>query len=268
MAISLLGAATCQHTEPAAVSPPRVLVMTKTAGFRHDSIPAGLEAVRAIGRDHGFVVDATEDAAEFRRENLDRYAVVVFLNTTGDILDDTQQAALEAFVRGGGGFVGIHAAADTEYGWPWYGQLVGARFDGHGPVVTAVVSVVGDTHPSTRHLPSAWSRRDEWYRYRESAAGLKVVLEVMPPEEAPRAIAWCREYDGGRSWYTGGGHTIESYRDPLFVEHLAGGITWACSRTLAVEASGGPEGRTERSTSSKPTARGTGPGRSPASADR
>ena len=224
----MLLAAACQRSGPPGSRPSRVLVMTATAGYRHESIPAGLEAIKAVGKQHGFAVDATEGAEAFSPENLDRYAVVVFLNTTGDILDDRRQAALEAFVQGGGGFVGIHAAADTEYDWPWYGRLIGARFDGHGPVVTATVSIVGDSHSSTRHLPLTWSRRDEWYKYRDVVTGLRVLLEVSePPQETPRAIAWCREFDGGRSWYTGGGHTVESYRDPLFIEHLAGGINWA-----------------------------------------
>lgn len=208
---------------------PRVLVMSRTAGYRHDSIAAGIEAITAVCRCEGLGVVATEDASVFSRAGLEPYAVVVFLNTTGDILDESQQAALESFVRGGGGFVGIHAAADTEYDWPWYGKLVGARFAGHGPVEPGTVRVVDGSHPSMRHLPDRWARDDEWYAFRDVRPGLRV-LARLELEGDQRPIAWCHDFDAGRAWYTAGGHTIGSYTEPLFVEHLAGGIVWAAGR--------------------------------------
>jgi type 1 glutamine amidotransferase len=234
LVIALAGAA-CQvpSGEPTA-GPPRVLVMSKTAGFRHGCIPAGVEAVRALGARHGFTVDATEDADVFSPQQLARYDVVVFMNTTGDILDPRQEAALESFIRNGGGFVGIHAATDTEYGWSWYGKLVGGRFSGHGPVEEETVEIVDRGHPSTRHLPQRWTRRDEWYRHTDMAPDLHVLARLKDSDDPARPIAWCHEHDGGRSWYTAGGHTDETFSEPLFLEHLLGGIVWAMGKDYAL----------------------------------
>ncbi len=207
--------------------------MTRTAGYRHASIEAGIEAITAIGRWHALAVDATEDPSMFETAMLDRYAVVVFLNTTGNILNERQQAALRSFVGRGGGFVGIHSATDTEHGWPWYGKLVGARFAGHGPVEQATVRVTDRGHASTRHLPAEWVRHDEWYTFGDLACGLHVLAEVRDATAPTRPIAWCHDVDGGRSWYTGGGHTAESFDETLFREHVAGGILWAAEGTKA-----------------------------------
>ena len=142
-------------TTPAAAE--RILVFSKTAGFRHASIPDGIAAVRELGAAHDFAVDATEDATWFTDDRLATYDAIVFLSTTGDVLDDAQERAFERYIRGGGAFVGIHAASDTEYDWPWFGGLVGTYFKGH-PAVQRSVSIVEDrAHPSTEHLPSAGS---------------------------------------------------------------------------------------------------------------
>jgi type 1 glutamine amidotransferase len=210
-----------------APSPSRILVMSKTAGFRHGSIDAGAEALRKLGAQHGFVVDVTADAAVFTPDRLKPYKVVVFNNTTGDILDRTQEAAFEAYIRNGGGFVGIHAATDTEYDWAWYGKLVGARFKGHGPVQPAQLVPADRDHPSTRHLPSLWPRRDEWYTFNDMVPDLHVLVRLKEPDGTARPIAWCHDFDGGRSWYTAGGHLPENFSEPLFVEHLLGGLRWA-----------------------------------------
>lgn len=211
------------------------LVFTKTAGYRHRSIPAGVEMIRALGREHGVAVTHSEDASVFADETLSDYAAVVFLSTTGDILDERQQAAFERYIRDGGGFVGIHAAADTEYDWPWYGGLVGAWFESHPRVKSAVVDVADPTHPSTRMLPRRWERRDEWYDFRDNPRGDVHVLLTLDEESyrgggemgGDHPIAWCHEYEGGRSWYTGGGHTRKSFSEPLFRQHVLGGIRWA-----------------------------------------
>lgn len=212
----------------------RVLVMSKTAGFRHSSIEPGIEAIRNLGADHNFSVDATEDASAFSTGNLARYDVVVFLNTTQSILDDSQKDAFVRFIRSGKGFVGIHAATDTHYDWPWYGELVGAYFDNHPRPQTATIHVIDGDHPSTRHLPESWERFDEWYNFREPLDESIRVLAVLDPRSYRGSemgdlhpIAWYREFDGGRSWYTGGGHTEASYTEPLFLQHLLGGLEWA-----------------------------------------
>jgi type 1 glutamine amidotransferase len=228
VAASGLAAAACAPQPAAqAPAPSRILVMSKTAGFRHGSIGAGVEALRTMGAEHGFAVDVTEDAAVFAPDRLAAYDVVVFNNTTGDILGRPQEAALESYIRNGGGFVGIHAATDTEYDWAWYGKLVGARFKGHGPVQPATLEAADRDHPSTRRLPSPWTRNDEWYTFYDMAPDLHVLVRLKEPDGSARPIAWCRVFDGGRSWYTAGGHTDESFAEPLFVEHLYGGIRWA-----------------------------------------
>ena len=137
------------HEDHFADSDTRILVFSKTAGFRHDSIPAGIEALRGLGAENGFAVDATEDATRFTDEGLAPYAAVVFLNTTGDILNPTQEAAFERYIAAGNGYVGVHSAADTEYGWPWYGELVGAYFDSHPEIQNAQIRVSDPAHPST-----------------------------------------------------------------------------------------------------------------------
>ena len=213
---------------------PSVLVFSKTNGYRHASIPAGIEAIRALGEAHGFQVEATEDSTRFRPERLEAVDVVVFLNTTGDVLGPAGQAALRAFVEEGGGFVGVHAATDTEYDWPWYGRLVGAYFKRHPRVQTATVHVEDSGHPSTAPLPDAWTRRDEWYDFRANPRDSVRVLLTLDESTyeggtmgADHPVAWCRSVGAGRSWYTAGGHTVASYRDRLFRRHLLGGLRWA-----------------------------------------
>ncbi len=213
-----------------------VLVFSKTAGFRHDSIPDGIEAIRLLGREHGFKVDATEDSSAFSNENLARYKVVVFLSTTGNVLNEDQQTAFEAFIRAGGGYVGIHAAADTEYDWPWYGKLVGGYFKSHPRIQPAEIVVTDREHPSTEHLPERWRRTDEWYNYRENPRGKVNVLMILDARSFQGSemgddhpIAWYHKYDGGRAFYTGGGHTKESFREKEFLMHVLGGIRWAAS---------------------------------------
>jgi glucose/arabinose dehydrogenase len=211
-----------------------VLVFSKTAGFRHRSIPDGVRAMHELGKRGGFRVTATEDAAVFDDEGLEPFEVVVFLSTTGDVLNDEQQAAFQRFVRGGGGYVGIHAASDTEYDWPWYGRLVGAYFKSHPRVQDAVILVHDRAHPSTKMLEERWTRNDEWYDYRDNPRGRVHVLMTLDESSYENGrmghdhpIAWCHEFDGGRSWYTGGGHTSASFAEPKFLAHVLGGIRWA-----------------------------------------
>jgi type 1 glutamine amidotransferase len=215
-----------------------ILVFTKTAGFRHNSIGAGVAAIKALGNKHDFHVDANEEASVFTDKHLTRYRCVVFLNTTGDVLDSNAQAAFERFIRRGGGFVGIHAATDTEYAWPWYGKLVGTYFDSHPAIQPATLKVVDATHSSTKHLPAAWRRSDEWYNFRyDPSPRVNVLIQVDETTYsggkmgANHPIAWYHQYDGGRSWYTAMGHTQESYQDPLFLNHLLGGIRWSAGAT-------------------------------------
>ena len=213
---------------------PRVLVFSRTTGFRHLSIPDGIAAIRALGTGR-WCVDATEDPAVFTADNLRRYRAVVFLSTTGNVLDDAQQKAFEEYIRAGNGWVGIHAAADTEYEWPWYGKLVGAWFKGHPRNQQATVNVEDRTHRSTAMLPAEWKRLDEWYSFRSNPRSDVRVLASLDeksydPEKVPMGdhpIAWYHEFDGGRAWYTALGHTKESYAEKPFLEHVREGIEWA-----------------------------------------
>lgn len=211
-----------------------VLVFSKTAGFRHDSIPAGITALGELAAENGFTVDATEDAGVFTTANLARYRAVVFLMTTGDVLDAGQKAAFESYVADGGGYVGVHSAADTEYDWPFYGGLVGAYFSSHPEIQRVTVRVEDREHPSTAHLPATWVRTDELYDYRTNPRSTVHVLATLDESTysggtmgADHPIAWYRSYEGGRSWYTGLGHTIESYSEPDFRAHLYGGLRYA-----------------------------------------
>jgi len=236
LAVALLGCT--QRSEVRTVPGSyEVLVFSKTAGFRHESIAAGVQAIRELGEAHGFAVTATEDAATFTSRGLHRYAAVVFLNTTGDVLARAQQAAFEEYVRTGGGFVGVHSAADTEYDWAFYGDLVGAYFASHPAIQRATVRVEDRAHPATAHLDASWVRTDEWYNYRTNVRSTARVLASLDESTytggamgRDHPIAWYREFAGGRSFYTGGGHTVESYREPAFRAHLLGGIRYAAGQ--------------------------------------
>lgn len=216
---------------------PRVLVFTATNGWRHASIPAGIAAVRDLGAAHGIGVAATEDSTQFHPDTLARYDAVVFLNTSGDVLDEAGQAALQAFVESGGGFVGVHAASDTEYEWPWYGDLVGAYFADHPEQQTATVVVADSTHPSTAGLPTRWERFDEWYNFQSSPADVRVLARLDESTYeggtmgGDHPIAWSHAVGAGRAWYTALGHTAESYAEPLFRQHLLGGLLWTLGRS-------------------------------------
>ncbi|MEX0646580.1 MAG: ThuA domain-containing protein [Balneolaceae bacterium] len=210
-----------------------VLVFSKTAGFRHDSIEDGIEAVQKLGEEHNFSVTATEDSDYFTDENLSGYAAVVFLNTTMDVFDDEQQETFRNYVRNGGGFAGVHSAADTEYDWPWYGELVGAYFNSHPRVQEAAVLLQDGSHPATKNLSETWQKEDEWYNYKNMNEAVHVLLKLdtdsYEGSEHPgnHPISWYHEFDGGRAFYTGLGHTKESYTDPVYLDHLLGGIMYA-----------------------------------------
>lgn len=221
--------------EPVDASEPRVLLFSKTADFRHTSIEPGISAIRKLGGENGFDVDATEDSSVFTREKLKRYAAVIFLSTTKDVLDPNQQTAFQQYIRGGGGFVGIHAATDTEYDWPWYGKLVGARFDNHGEIQQASVLPVATF--GSAPLPNPWVRRDEWYNFKQVSPAINVILKLDTKtfegskHSGNHPIAWYHEFEGGRVFYTGLGHTDESYSEPLFIAHVLDGIRYAIGQT-------------------------------------
>jgi type 1 glutamine amidotransferase len=226
-----------QATRDTAKCPPAILVFSKTAEFRHDSIPAAQAALRKLAAENGWRADFTGDTTLFTYERLTRYDAVIFLLTTGDVLDTAQEAAFEHYIRAGGGFVGVHSASDTEYGWTWYGGLVGAhnnQRNKHSGVVSATILVNDHAHPSTARLPGRWTRTDEWYNFATNPRPQVHVLMTVDESTytggtmgADHPIAWYHEYDGGRAWYTALGHTAESYHEPLFLAHLWGGVEYA-----------------------------------------
>jgi cytochrome c len=218
--------------------PFKVLVFTKTAGFNHGpQIVAGTALIQSMGAANGFQVDTTADATLINPSNLGQYAVVIFLHTTGDILDATQEAAFQSYILAGGGFVGVHSATDTEYGWPFYGSLIGAYFLNHPAIQTATVNVADANHPSTASLPASFSHTDEWYNFQTNVATNPLVHVLLTVDEttytggsmgAVHPIAWYQDNPGmGRSWYTAMGHDLSTYTAAFFQSHLLGGILWA-----------------------------------------
>ena len=223
----------------------KTLLFTKTAGYHHVSIHEGVKAVRALGEKHHFEVDWQESSGVFNSKNLEKYQVVIFLNTTGDILNEDQQIAMEDFIRSGKGFVGIHAAADTEYDWDWYTQLLGRMFKTHPKIQTAKIHIANRNFPGMETTPDTRVWTDEWYQYQDEATqGLKYLITVdentydpvvkrgdnmIEPMGDFHPIAWYHEFDGGRAYYTGLGHVASTYSDPIFLDQLAGAIWWAAT---------------------------------------
>lgn len=259
---------------------PKVLVFSKTSDYRHANIEIGVAALQALGKKEGFEVEASEDSTIFTEDKLKNYAAVVFFNTSGDVLNNWQQADFQRFIEAGGGFVGIHSAAGTEYDWKWYGKLVGAYFDDFSEVQKATVKVADTGHPATKGLPASWEATDEWYNFKpvppndkvyitgaegnythsstdSSVAAINVpvaqrwtydskqpflsenVKVLLNLDEgsykggkhgASHPIAWAQEYKGGRSFYTGLGHTEADFAEQNFMKHLLGGIVWAIGK--------------------------------------
>ncbi|HEY0449182.1 MAG TPA: ThuA domain-containing protein [Actinophytocola sp.] len=224
----------------AADAPYDVLVFSKTVGFRHDSIPIGIQTFRELGAANNFTVTASEDANAFNTGNLAQFEAVVFLNTTGDVLNATQQTAFESYIRGGGGYVGVHSASDTEYDWAFYGELVGAYFSSHPAIQQVTERVENRAHAGTAHLGQTWVRTDELYNYRTNVRASARVLATLDESSysggtmgADHPHTWCKAYQGGRSFYTGNGHTQASYSEPAFRSMLLGGVRYAANRTKA-----------------------------------
>ena len=212
-----------------------MLVLTATEGFRHDSIEPAAAVLEERLTGAGSSVEVTDDPGALTADGLASVDVVVFLSTTGDVLDDEQQDALQSWVEGGGGWVGIHGALDAEYDWPFYETLAGAWFRVHPAIQEATVRVEDGDHPATAHLPVAWTRTDEWYDLRtnprsnpDADVHVLATLDESTYEGgvmgADHPIAWCAAVGGGQTFVTAMGHTIGSWSDPAFVDHVLSGI--------------------------------------------
>lgn len=215
---------------------PKVLVFSRTTGYVHSSIPAGNAAIAKLGIENGFDVDTTKDAAIFTSDKLDKYAAIVFLSTTEgkeNLLNDDEKKGLVQYIHEGGGWVGIHAATDAGYRWPWYVKLSGALFLSHPQQQQATLTVVDRLHPSTRFLPQTWERKDEWYNFKEMNKKVSVLITIDEKSYKGGAngdyhpMSWFHNFEGGRAFYTELGHTEESFSDPLYLKHLLGGIHYA-----------------------------------------
>ncbi|MFZ9003201.1 MAG: ThuA domain-containing protein [Robiginitalea sp.] len=210
----------------------RILVFTKTNGHRHQSIEKGVATLRELSKEEMFSLDHTEDSLQFNPDTLSLYELVIFLSTTGDVLGPAQEASFRQFIEGGGHFMGIHAATDTEYDWPWYGELVGAYFESHPELQQATLQVVDPTHTSTSHMPERWSHFDEWYNFMDIHPGINVLINLDEStyeggsNGAYHPIAWYHSLGGSRVFYTGIGHTEASFDEPIFRRHLLGGIRY------------------------------------------
>ncbi|HTJ50205.1 MAG TPA: ThuA domain-containing protein [Cyclobacteriaceae bacterium] len=219
---------------------PRILIFSKTAGYHHESIPDGITAIQKLGKENNIDVDTTSNSEFFNEDTLRKYSAIVFLHTTGNVLNHYQEADFERYIQAGGGYVGIHAAVDCEYDWQWYGRLAGGYFLDHPGINDTFPNVQGGTlnilskdHLSTKSLPASWHRRDEWYSFKRLDSTINVVLKIDEKtyqggkrmDDHP--MAWYHEYDGGRAFYTALGHTRESYSDTLFLKHILGGVQYA-----------------------------------------
>lgn len=249
-AICLIAASACGNAQPggatdsaAEADTPRILLFSLATGWVHDSIPAGVEALTALGEREGYSVVNTEDPAIFNEDDLAGFDAIIFLNsTTGREMENEwfvgeRRDALQDFVRAGKGIVGIHGASDSHYNWDWYGDMIGGYFERHPEgTPTGELSVVNDSHPATTHMDPVFSRTDEWYWIADFDPSVDLLVTLDPesigePDGADKPISWSQEFDGGRIFYTSMGHTIETYSDPVFLDHIAGGIDWVLAGT-------------------------------------
>jgi len=222
---------------------PKVLVFSKTMAFKHASIPAGVAAIQKLGSENGFAVDTTKNAELFTDENLKQYSAVIFLSTTGNVLDQYQEAAFERYIQAGGGYVGVHAAADTEYDWGWYNDLAGAQFLSHPRGMPNADFIIKDKNfvATQFFTDSVWNRTDELYNYKNINVDVNVLMTLDESSYEGgqngdfHPIAWYHDYDGGRAFYTGGGHADASYSEDLFLKHLLGGIQYAIGENLVLD---------------------------------
>ncbi len=214
----------------------KILIFSKTNGYRHESIEAGIAAIKKLGETNNFTADATEDSTDINDQKLSGYQAIVFLSTTQKVLGEPEEKALQNFIRKGNGFVGVHAATDCEYNCPWYVEMVGASFESHPQQQLAKIILVDKNHPSTKHLPAVWERKDEWYNFKSMNPAVKVLLKIYETSYTGgkngdnHPMAWYHDYDGGRAFYTELGHTKESYSEELYLQHLAGGINYALGK--------------------------------------
>jgi type 1 glutamine amidotransferase len=223
------------------------LLVTKTAGWHHESINDGVTAIKALAEKNFFDVTWNQDGVPITEKYLQNFQVIIFLNTTGDIFNDEEQRAIEKFIQSGKGFVGIHSASDTEYKWPWYTKLVGRMFHIHPVIQTAKLRLTDNKFTGLKGFTDGQLWTDEWYEFdAETIKGLNYILAVDESSYNPNVewgnrnlkgvgmgsfhpIAWYHQYDGGRSFYTALGHQPSDYTNNAFLDHIYAGIYWAAT---------------------------------------
>lgn len=231
--LSLLLLLLCCYNYKTFAKTKKILIFSKTVGFHHSSIKEGVIALQKLANTHHILADTTTDAQNFNNENLKQYAAIVFLNTSGNVFNSEQESAFQTYIQSGGGFVGVHSATNTEFEWPWFGRLVGAYFTKHPAQQFADIKVIDAHTIATSHLPKVWNKKDEWYNFKEISTDLNVLLSVDEntyqggTNGSHHPLAWYQDFEGGRAFYTGLGHGAEAYTDPLFLEHLWGGLQYA-----------------------------------------
>lgn len=223
----------------------QVLLFTKSLDFHHVSIQNGVSMFKELSQDNHFGLTWTEQSDFFdNQEDVNSMDVIVFMNTSGDILNDHQRVALQEYMRQGGNFVAIHSASFTMMEWPWYIELVGGVWNRHpNPGIwTAVVNNERPDHPSAFHLPEKWLVTEEWYNYLELSDNIEVILSIddatFPGGKMPNyhPIAWYQDnFEGGRSFHTGLGHPEGIYDEPWFRQHILGAVWWAATGGEAFE---------------------------------
>jgi type 1 glutamine amidotransferase len=232
----MLGACKRSNPDPNQKAMPNVLIFSRTKAFRHECIEPGTIALESYFKTHGIHSMHSEDSSMISDEKLQPFDAIIFFQTTGNILDSFQQIALQKFIKSGKGFVGIHSASDTEYDWPWYVNMVGAPFADHPDIQSGTLQKVDTSHIACKHLPDRWTRTDEWYNFKQTPTNVQVLLTIDESTYhggtmgANHPMSWCHPYDGGRAFYTALGHTVESYHDTLFLEHILKGVLWAANK--------------------------------------
>lgn len=232
----MLGACKQSNSDPNQKEMPNVLIFSRTKAFRHECIEPGTIALESYFKTHGIHSMHSEDSSMISDEKLQPFDAIIFFQTTGNILDSIQQLALQKFIKSGKGFVGIHSAADTEYDWPWYVNMVGAQFADHPDIQSATLQKVDTSHIASRNLPARWTRTDEWYNFKQPPDSVQVLMTIDETTYhggtmgANHPMSWCHSYDGGKAFYTALGHTVESYKDTIFLDHILNGVLWAANK--------------------------------------
>lgn len=218
--------------QPVTAGKSKIFILTETKGYRHESIEAGLAMFNKRADDWRVEISHAEESAVMKEQDIKEYDIIVLLNSTGNIFTEEEQALLEEYLAAGGAILGIHAAADAEYDWPWYGQMLGGWFRSHPEIQEAKCLVADGNHPVATGLPAVWERTDEWYNFKHLSHDNKVILLLDESTYSGgihgdyHPISWCREWGGGRIFYTGMGHTAETYSEPLFQTHIQNAIQW------------------------------------------